>query len=314
MQYFICDNEAKGLPMNKEQLYYIVEVSKTNSISKAAENLQMSQPGLSQAINSIEDDLGFKLFIRSNAGTIVTSEGNKIIESAKNIIREYEKMETSVVKLSSARREVFKVAIANEISLPFLETFLEAQESCPDFNVELIQTTPGLVNDGIKRKEYDVGFIAYSHSAYSYLQDLEVNNFLSGQTNFYTTSNHYFCEMKEPITAELLSEQEFVMYNDDQVIYELEKFQKEIGSVSIPLYTDNLLVIYKFLQKFQGVTLLRDVQLRNSIYTELKDKFYKIPLNMSEFGEFRFAWITHPDTELTILEQKFIQRVTSSFL
>ena len=50
---------------NLLQLKYAVEVEKTGSISKAAENLYMNQPNLSKSIRELEDDIGIAIFDRT---------------------------------------------------------------------------------------------------------------------------------------------------------------------------------------------------------------------------------------------------------
>ena len=62
------------------QLYQAVEASKTRSINKAAENLYMCQPNLSSSLNNLEEELGVKLFNRSNRGISKTKIGEAFID------------------------------------------------------------------------------------------------------------------------------------------------------------------------------------------------------------------------------------------
>lgn len=66
--------------MHIEQLKYIVEVTKTRSISIAAQNLHVSQSTISKAITNLEQELGINLFTRSRLGAIPTAEGKNIIK------------------------------------------------------------------------------------------------------------------------------------------------------------------------------------------------------------------------------------------
>ena len=61
--------------MNILHLKYAVEVAKTKSISKAAENLYMGQPNLSRAIKELEESLGIIIFERNTKGITVTPDG-----------------------------------------------------------------------------------------------------------------------------------------------------------------------------------------------------------------------------------------------
>lgn len=74
--------------MRLEQLYYIVEVARQKSISKAAKNLYISQPSLSKAISQLENELDTPLFVRLQQGIIPTTTGELIIDKAQNILKE----------------------------------------------------------------------------------------------------------------------------------------------------------------------------------------------------------------------------------
>ena len=65
--------------MTIQQLQYILEVNRTRSITQAAKNLYVTQAGISSAISSLEDELGFQIFSRSWQGAIPTERGAKVI-------------------------------------------------------------------------------------------------------------------------------------------------------------------------------------------------------------------------------------------
>ena len=54
--------------MNTLSLRYALEVNRTRSITKAAQNLYMGQPNLSRAIRDLEKDLGIVIFERTTKG------------------------------------------------------------------------------------------------------------------------------------------------------------------------------------------------------------------------------------------------------
>ena len=63
--------------MNLLHLKYAIEVEKTSSITKAAENLYMGQPNLSKSIKELEDTLGIELFKRTSRGVVPTDKGQE---------------------------------------------------------------------------------------------------------------------------------------------------------------------------------------------------------------------------------------------
>lgn len=69
--------------MNILHLKYAVEVEKTRSISKAAENLFMGQPNLSRAVKELEESLGITIFKRTSKGILITPQGEEFLQHAK---------------------------------------------------------------------------------------------------------------------------------------------------------------------------------------------------------------------------------------
>ena len=79
--------------MKLEQLVHVVEVANTQSISKAASNLLLSQPGLSASIKQLEYELGTELFVRSKKGVELTAVGSSFVIYAKRVLEQVDAME-----------------------------------------------------------------------------------------------------------------------------------------------------------------------------------------------------------------------------
>ena len=90
--------------MDYNQLRLVVEVVETGSISKAASNLFISQPNLSSQIASLENEIGRKLFIRSNRGMTLTSFGVEVYNQAKSVVKQYEIIEKKLTQFLSAEK------------------------------------------------------------------------------------------------------------------------------------------------------------------------------------------------------------------
>ena len=110
------------------ELYKVFhEVATARSISKAAENLLISQPAVTQSIKTLEDQLGGKLFIRTPKGVILTEEGqvlyNYISEGMRYFINGSNKF-TSLKELDSGNINIGATTIISEQYLmPYLKEF-----------------------------------------------------------------------------------------------------------------------------------------------------------------------------------------------
>ena len=80
--------------MNLQYLRYALEISRTGSISKAAENLSVAQPNLSRAVKELEASLGISIFERTRTGMTVTPEGEKLLSAGDRILRQVGELET----------------------------------------------------------------------------------------------------------------------------------------------------------------------------------------------------------------------------
>jgi DNA-binding transcriptional LysR family regulator len=71
-----------------QQLKYVIEVSRSRSISKAAKKLFISQPSLSNAIKELENEIGITIFLRTNKGIILTAEGSEFLGYARQVVEQ----------------------------------------------------------------------------------------------------------------------------------------------------------------------------------------------------------------------------------
>ena len=67
------------------QLQYFEVICKHNSFTKASEELHVSQPTLSVAINDLEKEFGVTLFYRQRNGLRITEDGEKLLELSKTV-------------------------------------------------------------------------------------------------------------------------------------------------------------------------------------------------------------------------------------
>lgn len=72
--------------MRMSHLRYFLEVSRTKNISLAAKNLHLSQPSLSFAIKTLEDELGIPLLIRHSHSVSLTEAGEQFASHAERIV------------------------------------------------------------------------------------------------------------------------------------------------------------------------------------------------------------------------------------
>ncbi len=72
--------------MNLNQLKYVLTVAGAPSMREAATRLYVSQPALSASIRELEEELGIRIFERSNKGILLTKEGQEFLIYVKKAV------------------------------------------------------------------------------------------------------------------------------------------------------------------------------------------------------------------------------------
>lgn len=179
--------------MTFTQLEYLIAVDRFGNFSEAATHCFVTQPTLSMQIQKLEEELGVIIFKRDKHPIVPTEIGYKIIEQAKQILKEKEKLH---IILQIERGEFIgslRVAIIPTVSSYLLPMFLgNFTKKYP--NVELIidEVTTDEVIAGLEKSYFDIGIVALR----------------SNQENFLTETLYY-----EPFVAFLPPNHKLMMKN-----------------------------------------------------------------------------------------------------
>ena len=72
--------------MSIQKYQVFLHVMEAGSVSRAAEDMGLTQSAVSHALSSLEEDFGFKLLTRSRAGVRLSSEGKRILPAIRDIL------------------------------------------------------------------------------------------------------------------------------------------------------------------------------------------------------------------------------------
>lgn len=147
--------------MNIVHMKYAVEVEKTRSISKAAENLFMGQPNLSRAIKELEESLGITIFKRTPKGMEVTPDGEEFLQYARKILRQIEEVE-QIYAGGKIDKQQFSISVprAGYISCAFAEFAKHIDMSRPA-EIFYKETNTSRAINNILNADYQLGIIRY---------------------------------------------------------------------------------------------------------------------------------------------------------
>ncbi|MBE1556542.1 LysR family transcriptional regulator [Sporosarcina limicola] len=129
--------------VGKLDLYKIFcKVGKSESFSKAAKDLFMTQPAVSQAIMQLEKELDTRLFNRSPKGVSLTNEGSLLFEYANSAINLIHVGEEKILEFKNLTAGELRIGVGDTISRYFLLPYLEAfHNSYPNIKFTIVNGT-----------------------------------------------------------------------------------------------------------------------------------------------------------------------------
>ncbi len=120
--------------------YYIFKIAEKKNFTKAAAELYISQPSLSQFVSSLESELDIKLFDRSKTPLELTPAGEIYIEYGKKIIDTYNDLTSKLVELNNSEKGSIKIAASNfRCSCIMPSIISKFNKSFPDISLILFE-------------------------------------------------------------------------------------------------------------------------------------------------------------------------------
>ncbi|WP_155593087.1 LysR family transcriptional regulator [Lysinibacillus cavernae] len=134
-------------------------VAKNNSFSRAAKDLYMTQPAVSQAMMQLEKELGTRLFNRTPKGVTLTTEGSLLFEYTNSALGLLDAGEEKLLEFKNLTTGQLKIGVGDTISRFFLMPYLEAFHTMyPSIKLQMLNGTTSEICNFIKSGEVDIGF------------------------------------------------------------------------------------------------------------------------------------------------------------
>ena len=122
--------------MNTKQMDYIIETAKTLNLSRAAENLFISQPALSYQIKVIEEEVGFAIFDRVGKSIRLTPAGQQLVTSLQRISVDLQFAIEQAQNMGEIYTDSIKIGFASRSALYYLPQAMKLFEQMhPDVQI-----------------------------------------------------------------------------------------------------------------------------------------------------------------------------------
>lgn len=124
-------------------------VAKHKHMTKASEELHISQPAISQSIKKLEDQLGGTLFLRSNKGMGLTEEGKMFYEYVKGALELINNAENEFTSFKDLSKGEVKIGCSTTLTkLVLINALKDFHLDYPNININITNDlTSNLIND-----------------------------------------------------------------------------------------------------------------------------------------------------------------------
>lgn len=268
--------------MTLVQLKYFQTVCKYNNITRASNELHISQPSLSNAIKDLEKEFGISLFYRFSKGLVLTEEGSLFLEETNHLLEHADLFISRINGLNQLNQTV-KLGVPPMLSTLIFPHLLQSfHESFPNINLQMVENETLSNKVMVLDNTLDAAIISCNDPLPASLGFYDI---CSMDIYFYTSINNKLCT-KTTINLSDLSSTPLALLAENSFltsfIKQCFKFQHLIPKVM--LHTNQLATIHQLVENKTASTFLFD----NIFPTE--QNIVKIPVNGLPKIKIRLIW------------------------
>ena len=147
--------------MELRVLNYFLAIAREENFTKAAQQLHVTQPTLSRQIADLEQELGVKLFVRSNHNIILTEDGMILKRRAQEILSLADKTKRDFLQKDEALSGTISIGSGEFRSTEYLAKIIaEFRKKYPNVKYEIYSGNAHNIRDYIERGLLDIGLIS----------------------------------------------------------------------------------------------------------------------------------------------------------
>ena len=195
--------------MTLTQLNYAIAVAGESSLNEAAKKLFLYQPSLSNAIRSLEEEIGIEIFFRSKSGISLTPEGAEFIGYARQVVEQYRLLDARYI---SKKEEKKRFSVSMQHYTFAVEAFIRTvkQFGMDAYEFEIYEEQTHRVMENVKTRKSELGILYVNSFNEKVLRklfseyELEFHPLFDCGLYAYMWKNHVLAKKRE-VTMEELS-------------------------------------------------------------------------------------------------------------
>jgi len=146
--------------MHWDDFRYFLSIAESGSIAESARELGVSYSTASRRLNILEEALGARLFERLATGYQLTAAGTEILESARNMESEFERLSRGVLGRDARLSGRLRFATTDALALRFMPDLAGFTRKYPEIEVDLLSTPAPME---LAMRDAEVAMLATDH-------------------------------------------------------------------------------------------------------------------------------------------------------
>lgn len=295
--------------MTIQQLSYIIAVDTYKNFKKAADKCFVTQPTLSMQIQALEEEFGVKIFDRTKKPVITTDIGRQIVEQARVILYESEKLEEIVSAGKNILEGEIRLGIIPTLAPYLLPLFLQRfVKKYPMVRVIVNEFTTDTIIDKLKKNLIDAAILATP------LNDSSLREYPLFYEEFLVyTSKSETAYKKQYLLAEDINLDHLWLLEEghclrSQMLNLCELRKQSAAPKSIEYQAGSIETLMKMVEMNEGITILPELALTDLSKKQLeKIRRFRAPAPVREI-----SMVTHRSYAKTRLLNLFSEEITAA--
>ena len=142
--------------MDIRALRYFVEVVRTSSFTRAAEQLFVTQPTISKMVKSLEDELGGPLLLREGRSVRLTDAGRVVFERGQQLLQDADRLKQEVAEVDGIARGELTVGISPTTGHYMAPIIAQYQQRYPGVQLQLREQGARALEQAVASGEIDL--------------------------------------------------------------------------------------------------------------------------------------------------------------
>lgn len=244
------------------QVRYFIATAESGQITKAALLCNVTQSSVTIAIKGLEQQLGYKLFVRESKGMHLTTLGERFLRHCHSIVRTVEDATEAVPEEPSEISGVVKVGVTDTISGYFLPPiWRKLRRDYPEITLEILEVSRQDLEAGLLDDKFDVAIMLTSNIRHR--DPFHYEELIASPRRLWVSSRNSLAE-KELVSIHDLAEEDYILLTMDEHETTMRNVWQQHGfTPNITFRSHTMEALRSMVANDMGVAILSDMVYRS---------------------------------------------------